>query len=277
MLKDGHRLCLGEAALRSGDDGLREIERAPPGIAHHGRAADDARPPFRDQCRVLRGRAAQYRRRELGAGAHRLDQRLDEPRRGQRRIALQVDDDARREPEDFDRLGAAFGAVAATGRGHHHLGAEPLAMGLDATIVGCDIDRVDPAHRARRAPCPLHERRLEASRPPKRRERLARKAARGIAGGDDEDDLRIGPRGAAGWNGRKAGAGRSAGHETVGTNRGRGRPASNDPISLTERKRRHKNRPANGRGGRRTPPPPVAPHAPRETRWSGRPGPMPEE
>jgi hypothetical protein len=89
----------------------------PAGLAILGEMAVGPRVALQDGGSDLRG----------GIRVHRGDQVLDEPGGGERRVALQVDHQIGVEPRRPDRLGAAFGPVAAVGAGHDDL--RPKGMG----------------------------------------------------------------------------------------------------------------------------------------------------
>jgi hypothetical protein len=86
-----------------------------------------------------------------------VDKRLEKPRRRQRRVALKVHHHVDTVAQKAQRLGAAFGAVAAGVRGHHHIGAKTPGGLRDAIVVGCDVDRIEAPNLLRRAPCTLDQ------------------------------------------------------------------------------------------------------------------------
>ena len=87
---------------------------------------------------------------------HARDQRLDEARRGQQRIALEVDHQIRL-VKLRQRFGATLGPVAAFGRGHDHADAETGAGVSDPLIVGDDEHAAHPGHPPRRLDAALDQ------------------------------------------------------------------------------------------------------------------------
>ena len=142
-----------------GDQLLREIKRV---AALRGDDAGPADPP----CRFLGLQRPDFRRalahgrgrdQRIGIGGHMVDQRSDEARRRQQRIALEIDDQVRL-VQLRQRLGAALGAVAAFRRGHDDADAEGRAGIGDPLVIGRDEDAGDAGHAPRRLDAALDQR-----------------------------------------------------------------------------------------------------------------------
>ncbi|OIQ73759.1 hypothetical protein GALL_446050 [mine drainage metagenome] len=154
MVKHRRIRVVGVGLARIGDHFLGKIERLAV-AAKDGRGAADATSAAVVQKAVERAPVAAQNRgcnfcHRIGAQARH--QFLDEPMRRQRGVALQVHHDVKPAPKPVIRLGAAFGAVLALLRGHHHLGTEALGNRADTVVVGCDHDAVGTANRHRGLP-----------------------------------------------------------------------------------------------------------------------------
>ena len=180
---------------------FREIQRVARIVAHGGCAADHAVLAVLDEIPIGFAVAADDRRRHhrVRIALHLVDQRLHEPRRGERRIALQVDDQVRIQPAVRHRIGTARRAVLAVARGHDDLGPEPLGRILDPRVIGGDIDRIHAGHRTGGFPRHLDQRLVASVRLTDRDQRLARIAGGGIAGRDQNDGLHWTPKRKRSW------------------------------------------------------------------------------
>jgi hypothetical protein len=70
---------------------------------------------------------------------------------------LQVHHHVHTVAQQAQRLGTAFGAVAAGVGGHQDIGAETPRGLRDAIVIGGDINRIEAPNLLRRAPCALDQ------------------------------------------------------------------------------------------------------------------------
>ena len=168
---------------------LGKVQRIPRMPEHRRGRAHPARLAVVQKVRQMLGIGPQNRRRHRDRRLldHRLEQRLDIMRRRQRRVALQVHHDIGRDVQKTQRLGAALGAVARPVRGHQNLGPEITGRLRDPVVIGQHVDRIHTGHGARRLPAAMDQRTGLAGGAGQHRQRLARKAAGRIAGGDEDD------------------------------------------------------------------------------------------
>ena len=171
-----------------GQDFLGEIERAAR-LTENGRgAADHALGPIGTEQRQGLSRTFHHRGGDADGGVCKgLDHRFDNPGRGQRCIALQVDNDVCALTL-FEQVligeGDALGTVAATRRGHDRCHPRLIGGRCDQRVIGGNVDTRDASYGLGRL-----SRVGDDRTPGERCQHLAREARGAHARRNDDDCL----------------------------------------------------------------------------------------